>query len=96
MLFRVFLLLFLGATLVNAGCSATISSLSGMSKLLFNCWYSSHIFTDSSDVADAVKCTTITINGFTVPARKNLTLSLATGTTVTMSEYPIFCTSSSQ
>ena len=42
----------------------------------------------STDVANAVKCTTITLNGFTVPAKKTLTLSLATGTTVTMSECP--------
>jgi hypothetical protein len=40
-----------------------------------------------TDVADAVKCTTITLNGFTVPAGQGLTLNLATGTTVTMSEY---------
>jgi len=37
-----------------------------------------------SDVSDAVKCTTITINGFTVPARKSLILKLVTGTTITM------------
>ena len=49
----------------------------------------------STDVADAVKCATITLNGFTVPARESLILSLATGTTVTMSECPIFCTGSS-
>ncbi|KDR69429.1 hypothetical protein GALMADRAFT_230660 [Galerina marginata CBS 339.88] len=36
------------------------------------------------DVANAVKCTSITLNGFTVPAGQGLTLSLATGTTVTM------------
>ena len=48
----------------------------------------------SSDVADAVKCTTITLNGFTVPAGHGLTLHLATGTTVTMSECPNFLTRS--
>ncbi|PPQ90560.1 LOW QUALITY PROTEIN: hypothetical protein CVT25_015874 [Psilocybe cyanescens] len=37
-----------------------------------------------SDVADAVKCTSITLNGFTVPAGQGLSLSLASGTTVTM------------
>ncbi|KAF8813937.1 polygalacturonase, partial [Phlegmacium glaucopus] len=58
------LLLFSGATLVDAACSANISSL--------------------SDVANAVKCTTITLNGFTVPAGKTLSLPLANGTTVTM------------
>ncbi|KAF8971150.1 polygalacturonase [Flammula alnicola] len=57
-------LLLSGATLANAACSATISSL--------------------ADVAAAVKCTSITLNGFTVPAGQGLTLSLATGTTVTM------------
>ena len=41
----------------------------------------------STDVDSAVKCTTITLNGFTVPARKTLLLDLMTGTTVTMSEY---------
>ncbi|KAF8813935.1 polygalacturonase [Phlegmacium glaucopus] len=53
-----------GATLVDAACSANISSL--------------------SDVANAVKCTTITLNGFTVPAGKTLSLPLVNGTTVTM------------
>jgi hypothetical protein len=42
-------------------------------------------FSHSTDVANAVKCTTITINGFTVPAKESLALYLATGTTVTMS-----------
>jgi len=37
-----------------------------------------------SDVAAAVKCTSITLNGFTVPAGEGLSLSLASGTTVTM------------
>ncbi|KAF8149562.1 endo-polygalacturonase PG1 [Crassisporium funariophilum] len=37
-----------------------------------------------ADVAAAVKCTSITLNGFTVPAGQGLTLSLASGTTVTM------------
>ncbi|KAF9568225.1 endo-polygalacturonase [Agrocybe pediades] len=36
------------------------------------------------DVANAVKCTSITLNGFTVPAGQGLSLSLASGTTVTM------------
>ncbi|KAI0703008.1 endo-polygalacturonase PG1 [Cytidiella melzeri] len=36
------------------------------------------------DVAAAVKCTTVVINAFTVPAGEEFTLSLATGTTVTM------------
>ncbi|KAF9479057.1 polygalacturonase [Pholiota conissans] len=57
-------LLLAGATVANAACSATISSL--------------------SDVAAAVKCTSITLNGFTVPAGQGLTLSLASGTTVNM------------
>ncbi|KAF8187456.1 endo-polygalacturonase PG1 [Pholiota molesta] len=57
-------LLLAGATVANAACSATISSL--------------------ADVAAAVKCTSITLNGFTVPAGSGLTLSLASGTTVTM------------
>jgi hypothetical protein len=36
------------------------------------------------DVAGAVACTTITLNGFTVPAGQGLTLKLASGTKVTM------------
>ena len=47
-----------------------------------------------TDVADAVKCTKITLDGFTVPAGQGLTLNLATGTTVTMSRYPFFSTGS--
>ncbi|KAF8149563.1 polygalacturonase [Crassisporium funariophilum] len=57
-------LLLTSATLANAACSATISSL--------------------ADVAAAVKCTSITLNGFTVPGGQGLTLNLAAGTTVTM------------
>ncbi|KAF9010706.1 polygalacturonase [Cyathus striatus] len=37
-----------------------------------------------SDVAAAVKCTTVNLNSFTVPAGQALTLNLATGTTVNM------------
>ncbi|KDR71143.1 hypothetical protein GALMADRAFT_127338 [Galerina marginata CBS 339.88] len=37
-----------------------------------------------ADVTNAVKCTNITLNGFTVPAGQAFILSLATGTTVTM------------
>jgi polygalacturonase len=37
------------------------------------------------DVAAAVKCTTVVINSFTVPAGEQFTLSLASGSTVTMS-----------
>ena len=58
------------------------------------CWEHGMVLT-STDVANAVKCTTVTLNGFTVPAKKTLTLNLATGTTVTMSECPIFRTRSS-
>ncbi|KAF9050180.1 endo-polygalacturonase PG1 [Panaeolus papilionaceus] len=36
------------------------------------------------DVADAVKCTTVNLNSFVVPAGQGLTLSLVTGTTVNM------------
>jgi len=36
------------------------------------------------DVANAVKCTSVILNGFTVPAGKGLTLSLLDGTTVDM------------
>ncbi|PPQ65450.1 hypothetical protein CVT26_000102 [Gymnopilus dilepis] len=43
-----------------------------------------------SDVASAVKCTSITLNGFTVPAGQALTLSLATGTTLTMNGDILF------
>ena len=39
------------------------------------------------DVDDAVKCTTVNINSFTVPAGKTFNLALATGTTVNMCEY---------
>lgn len=38
------------------------------------------------DVSDAVKCTTVNINAFTVPAGETFNLELATGTTVNMSE----------
>ncbi|KAF8198129.1 endo-polygalacturonase PG1 [Pholiota molesta] len=64
------LLLSSAATLANAACSATISSL--------------------ADVAGAVACTTITLNGFTVPAGEGLTLKLASGTKVTMAGGIIF------
>lgn len=37
------------------------------------------------DVAAAVKCTTVVINSFTVPAGKTFDLNLASGSTVTMS-----------
>jgi galacturan 1,4-alpha-galacturonidase len=43
-----------------------------------------------SDVAAAVKCTSITLNGFTVPAGEALTLNLATGTTLTMNGDILF------
>ncbi|KAF8997637.1 polygalacturonase [Cyathus striatus] len=43
-----------------------------------------------SDVAAAVKCTTVVLNGFTVPAGEALTLSLATGTTVNMNGDILF------
>lgn len=47
--------------------------------------FSTYILTiETADVAAAVKCTSITLNGFTVPAGEGLTLSLASGTTVTM------------
>ena len=36
------------------------------------------------DVSDAVKCTTVNINSFTVPAGKTFSLSLASGSTVNM------------
>lgn len=38
------------------------------------------------DVAAAVKCTTVNINAFTVPAGKTFELDLADGTTVNMRE----------
>lgn len=40
-----------------------------------------------SDVSAAASCTTVNINGFTVPAGEGFTLSLATGTTVNLSVY---------
>ncbi|KDR78592.1 hypothetical protein GALMADRAFT_223864 [Galerina marginata CBS 339.88] len=43
-----------------------------------------------ADVANAVKCTSITLNGFTVPAGQALTLSLATGTTLNMNGDILF------
>lgn len=39
-----------------------------------------------SDVASAVKCTTVNLNGFTVPGGSGLSLSLLDGTTVNMSK----------
>ena len=36
------------------------------------------------DVSDAVKCTTVNINSFTVPAGETFNLDLASGTTVNM------------
>lgn len=38
------------------------------------------------DVSDAVKCTTVNINAFTVPAGETFNLELASGTTVNMRE----------
>lgn len=38
-----------------------------------------------SDVAAAVKCTTVNINSFTVPAGQTFNLDLADGTTVNLS-----------
>lgn len=43
-----------------------------------------------ADVTNAVKCTTVNINGFTVPAGTGFKLPLATGTTVNLSEYRVF------
>ncbi|RDB16748.1 putative endopolygalacturonase A [Hypsizygus marmoreus] len=43
-----------------------------------------------ADVTAAVACTTVNINGFTVPAGKALTLNLATGTTVNMNGDILF------
>ena len=40
-----------------------------------------------SDVSTAVKCTTVNINGFTVPGGEGFSLSLLSGTTVNLSEY---------
>lgn len=40
-----------------------------------------------NDVAAAVKCTNVVINSFTVPAGQMFNLNLASGTTVTMSEW---------
>ena len=37
------------------------------------------------DVSGAASCSTVNINGFTVPAGQGFTLSLATGATVNMS-----------
>ena len=39
-----------------------------------------------SDVSTAVKCTTIDVNGFTVPAGSSFTLNLLSGTTVNIRE----------
>lgn len=50
------------------------------------------------DVDDAVKCTTVVINSFTVPAGETLNLDLAEGTTVNMGTslaHSLFCTHSS-
>ncbi|KAF8893398.1 endo-polygalacturonase PG1 [Infundibulicybe gibba] len=43
-----------------------------------------------ADVAAAVACTTVNINGFTVPGGSGLTLNLATGTTVNMNGDILF------
>lgn len=45
-----------------------------------------------SDVSAASSCTTVNINGFTVPAGEGFTLSLASGTTVNLSEFHAFLT----
>ena len=42
----------------------------------------------STDVANAVKCSTITLYGFTVPPGKSLNLKLVAGATVTMCKCP--------
>lgn len=44
------------------------------------------------DVSAASSCTTVNINGFTVPAGEGFTLSLASGTTVNLSEFHAFLT----
>ena len=43
-----------------------------------------------SDVSSAVKCTTVNINSFTVPAGETFELDLAEGTTVNMSKRLVF------
>ncbi len=42
-----------------------------------------------SDVSDAITCTTVNIESFTVPAGMTFNLELATGTTVNMRTYHI-------
>ena len=44
------------------------------------------------DVSAAKECTTVNINGFTVPAGEGFTLSLAQGTTVNLSKYLLLST----
>ncbi|KAF9268656.1 endo-polygalacturonase PG1 [Marasmius fiardii PR-910] len=58
------------ASLTNLAYSATTACTGTISSL--------------NDVANAVKCTTVNINSFTVPAGQALTLSLLQGTTVNM------------
>lgn len=41
------------------------------------------------DVSDAVKCTTVNIESFTVPAGQTFNLELETGTTVNMRVYAV-------
>jgi galacturan 1,4-alpha-galacturonidase len=45
-----------------------------------------------ADVSNAVKCTSVVLNGFTVPAGQGLVLPLLDGTTVNMCKI-IFSTS---
>ncbi|TDL24140.1 polygalacturonase [Rickenella mellea] len=47
-----------------------------------------------NDVSSAVKCTTVNINGFTVPAGQALSLSLATGATVNLNGNLVFANKS--
>ena len=65
-------------------CTGTINSLSGK-KLLFVYNYIQLIpLIMMADVSNAVKCTTVILNGFTVPAGQALVLPLLDGTTVNM------------
>ncbi|KAF9568224.1 endo-polygalacturonase PG1 [Agrocybe pediades] len=65
---------------------STLSIISSCLVVILNAATTPCVGTISSvdDVTDAVKCTTVNLESFTVPAGQGLTLNLATGTTVNM------------
>lgn len=78
----------------ESDCVGTINSMDGMCSSFQRCC-GSDLTVNSIylDVADAVRCTTVVLNSFTVPAGQTLNIDLLDGSTVNMSEYPAGCLS---